>query len=614
MEHNLNKSRRTKLIALICTGAILIIALGILIGGKVSGILFNGQELFKPTATPVTSISTPPPEQPVTSPEESVIPEVTEEPTPSPTVDPYEELLSQADTSMMHNIVNIMLIGVDYEEARTESSWSGKDGNSFHSDVMIVMAVNFDENRVDLISIPRDTYGKIPGVEGIYKLNASLNCGTDGTNYGIDCENGEGFLKVCETAEWMLGGIDVDYYYAVTMESVKELIDAVGGVDYDLEGDFDNGGRYYKKGFQHMDGQACLDYMRVRKGGHGDLATGDSNRVQRQKKMLVALFKSVQEKNLITSIPALLSAMTEGLYTNCTAEQTAALAAFAYGLSSENIGMHSFTGSTNTLFHWNFTFTDQSNRVELIKQVYSVDVSRHNQYTLGYARYYWASMLMENYIDLCEGLADYVEDLIEEDNKLLDVTPTPTDTPEPTQRPTPEEGVNTPEPVVTETPAETVDPGTEEPVPVPEEPVAPEAMNPVTENGIVRLSSRYHGVIVPATGGSDDPRQYTDEQREMYYTFIDTYNALLDAYSDAQKEAKKANSGKSNSLGTYASELLEWMEETQAQAIELAKEFGYDEVKNFTVSCGPTATYRTSPWALNYWNNKKINEIKVNFN
>ena len=50
---------------------------------------------------------------------------------------------------------------------------------------------------------------------------------------------------MCEAAEWMLGGIDVDYYYAVTMESVKQIVDIVGGVWYNLEGDFDNGGRYY---------------------------------------------------------------------------------------------------------------------------------------------------------------------------------------------------------------------------------------------------------------------------------------------------------------------------------------------------------------------------------
>lgn len=598
MDRNQEKARQTRLVALISAGAVLIIALGILIGGKLSGILFNGQELFKPTATPATVINTPPPAQETSAPDGTDTPEVTEEPTPSPTVDPYEELLAKADTSMMHNIVNIMLIGVDYEEARTTDSWSGKSGNAFHSDVMIVAAVNFDENRVDLISIPRDTYGKIPGVEGIYKLNASLNCGTDGSNYGLYCKNGEGFLKVCQAAEWMLGGIDVEYYYAVTMESVKELIDAVGGVEYDLEGDFDNGGRYYKKGLQHMDGQACLDYMRVRKGGHGDLSTGDGNRVQRQKNMLVALFKSMQEKNLITSIPAILSAVTEGVYTNCSAEQTAALAAFAYGLNSSDIGMHSFSGTSATLFHWNFVFTDQGNRVSLIKQIYNVDVSRRNQYTLAYGRYYWASLLMEQYIDLCEGLADYVEDLIEEDNKLLEASPSPS----PTVEPTPGEGVNTPEPVEPEPTAGPVEP---EPTTAPELPETPAPMSA----GIVTLSSQFQRGQI-----STDPRQYTDLQREMYYAFLDAYNGMLDCYSDTLKEAQKAENGKSNSLGTYASELIEWMEDVQAQAIALAEEFGYDEVKNFTTACGPTATFRNSPWAFNYWEKKSFNEIKVNFN
>lgn len=588
MSEHTDKAKRTRLVAVIAAAAVLVIALGILVGGKLSGILFNGQDLFKTTPTPAV-IGTPVAEATVTP---AILPADTSSPSPSPspTVDPYEELIQKADTSMMHNIVNIMLIGVDYEEARTQKGWSGKSGNAFHSDVMIVCAVNFDENRVDLISIPRDTYGKIPGVSGIYKLNASLNCGTDGTNYGIDCKNGEGFEKVCETAEWMLGGINVDYYYAVTMESVKELIDAVGGVEYDLEGDFDNGGRYYKKGLQHMDGQACLDYMRVRKGGHGSLATGDINRVNRQKNILVALFKSVKEKNLIPRIPEILSAFTGALYTNCTAEQTAALAAFAYGLNSENIGMHSMTGSSATMFHWNFFFTDQSKRVELIKQIYNVDVSRYNQYTLAYARYYWGSLLMDQYIPLCEGLADYVETLLEEDDKRVQTTPTPT-------------------------------PGQDEPTPETsgEPPITPEApgadstpdpmANPNPESGlnILRLSA-------PVQRQAVDGRLYTDEQRAMYEAFVNAYNAMRDAYDTAQSEAKKAEKGKSNSLGTAASELLEWMESVQTQAIELAKSFDYNEVDYFTVPCAPTATYTRSAWAFNYWDKKSFNEIKVNFN
>ena len=155
---------------------------------------------------------------------EPVTPEPTEEP-----VDPYEELIEKADTSMMKDIVNILLIGVDYATER--ETWSGK--KDWHSDVMIVLAINFDENRADLISLPRDTYADIPGVKGIYKLNAALNCGGD--LYKKDGTfNPKGPEKVCEAAEWMLGGIDVDYYYLVTMTSLKDLVDLCGGLEYDM--------------------------------------------------------------------------------------------------------------------------------------------------------------------------------------------------------------------------------------------------------------------------------------------------------------------------------------------------------------------------------------------
>ena len=40
-----------------------------------------------------------------------------------------------------------------------------------------------------------------------------------------------------------LGGIPVDHYYAVTMPAVKELVDAIGGVDYRLDVSFTMQGR-----------------------------------------------------------------------------------------------------------------------------------------------------------------------------------------------------------------------------------------------------------------------------------------------------------------------------------------------------------------------------------
>ncbi len=559
MAKDRRKKQKIRTYAIIATVAVLAIALGVLLGGKISGVLFSGKDLFvdqnkspqiTPTAAPVTL---PPVEQfvvvdspSVTEPPFTPAPTPTDAPTPSPTLDPYSELEQVADTGMMNGIVNIMFIGVDYEAARIDKNWAGKSGNSFHSDVMIVCAVNFNENRVDLISLPRDTYANIPNVKGVYKLNAALNCGTDGTNYGLFCENGEGFEKVCEAAEWMLGGIDVDYYYAVTMESVKQIVDIVGGVWYNLEGDFDNGGRYYKAGFQFMDGQACLDYMRVRKGGHGQLSTGDSNRVIRQKNMMVAIFKKMKEENMVLKVPEILAAFDGALFTNCTPAQTAALALFGYKLNPEDIGAHSMVGDSATLFHWNFVFTKQSERVKLIKEIYGVDVKTSPKYSLAYGRYTWCKMLQDQYMDICDPLKSAVQKLIDKDDEEV------------------------------------------------------EASQGEGEEG--------------EEGGSKASPKYSQADRELFSEFKTALKELKSAYSSADSEAKKAANRKSNSLNSASNNLMDKMIKTQDLAIKVAEAFNYTKVKNISKACYPNQTHTSSPWALNFWSSRKYNEISVNFN
>ncbi len=604
MEHKKRTGDKQKItrIAVLCSIAVLIVVAGVLIGGRLSNIIFDQDDLFL-TATPAPSVepgATTRTDQ-VTVPDAEVSSALpTTEPTP--TVDPYAELLSQADTSMMQNIVNVLVIGVDYEDARVTGEIKGKGGNAFHSDVMMLVAVNFDQQRVDLISIPRDTYGKIPGVEGIYKLNASLNCGTDGSNYGLYAQNGEGFLKVCETAEWMLGGIPVDYYYAVTMPAVKDLIDAIGGLDYEIEGYYDIGKRFYEPGLQHMDGQAVLDYLRVRKKSKytkkWTISTSDTNRVKRQKNMLQAIFSKMKAENQIANIPALLSAFDGQLFTNCTASQTAALAAFAYKLDSANIGMHSFSGSSATLFHWNFIFTDQSNRTDIIKQVYGVDTSGYSQYTLKYARYRWASMLEKEYSRLCEPLTEFVQAKIDEDNLLPEFTPEPSVSP-------------SPEP--SESPSES-------PSQAPSDPPATDV--PSSDPAGVGWHAGDDAFTVSRLAANglrrdDDPvqtRQYSPEQRQQFADYLTCLDELESIKESADKEAKKARNGNSNSLSSAASSYLNKLAELQEKAIALAATFGYSK-DGFSVPCTPFTTYKgNSAWSLNFWNDKDVNEISVNFN
>ena len=480
------------------------------------------------------------------------------QPTPTPTVDPYEVISAQADTSMMQNIVNVLFIGVDYAEER--ETWSGK--HEYHSDVMMVAAINFDENRVDLISLPRDTYAEIPGVKGIYKLNASINCGG-----GFEAAGGAGFLKTCEAASWMLGGIPVNYYYAVTMPAVKELVNAVGGVDYNLELDFKMAGRQYNAGPQHMNGQAVLDYLRVRK--YVDKG-GDLNRVNRQKEMMVALFKTMQEQNLILKIPDIISSFDGQLFTNCTFGQTAALTKFAYNLNSDDIGMYSMSGTITNIFNWNFCLTDQTNRVKIIKEVYNIDVPRELEYTADYAQYRWADMIATQYLDTVSRLTETVSEALAADDLL------------PTMEPTPE---ITPEVIPSDSPSDAPSPDTG----------GGAAYHGDSFTGVVRLSATRPNTAVR----SEEYQQYSQYQRDLFNDYLMSLDDLEEAQSIARKEASKYASGKSNDLETATQDLKDYASHVKTNALALAAEFGYP----------------TSKFVWTYWYDKDsdFNEVKVDF-
>ncbi len=519
----------------------------------------------------------------------------TPELTPTPTPDPYEIISEQADTSMMENIVNVLIIGVDYAEER--ETWNGK--HEYHADVMMVLAINFDENRVDLISLPRDTYAKIPGVKGVYKLNASLNCGG-----GFEAEGGAGFLKTCEAASWMLGGIPINYYYAVTMPAVKALVNTVGGVDYNLEVSFRMAGRDYDAGPQHLNGQGVLDYLRVRKNVQG---SGDLNRINRQKRMMIALFESMQEQNLILKIPEIISSFNGQLFTNCTFGQTAALTKFAYGLSSDDIGMYSMGGKLTNIFNWNFCLTDQSNRVKIIKEVYGIDVPKELEYTADYAAYRWADMIATQYLDTVEGLTEYVSSALAADDLLPTISPTPeatvTPTLEPTVTPSAETTVTpTAPPVATPSPA-TPAPETPAPeTPAPETPV-PDSPSPDTSDAGTAYTGERSATTVRLSATKavqgESFQQYSMYQREMFNNYLMSLDELEEAQAVARKEAAKYAAGKSNNLARAKRDVSDYASHVKTNALALAQEFWYS----------------TSNFEWTYWFDKDsdFNEVRVDF-
>ena len=260
----------------------------------------------------------------------------------------------------MDHIVNIALFGIDaFENGKTTS------GSMPHTDANLVLAINFDTNEVSLISLARDCMTTAPGYLGIYKFNGIFNVGG-----GMKDPAGGFDLSRRALEEWF-GGITIPYYYALDFQALIDLVDAIGGIDYNLDIPITTfSGKTIGKGQRHLDGEGVMAYVRMRQSVTGGL---DSKRTERQRKMLLAIFKKLKQENLFSKVPELLQIMSDDIYTNTTIAQTTALVNFAKGVDPDSIKTYSIQGEMACRYEWRYCFIDQQKRIEILREVYGFE-------------------------------------------------------------------------------------------------------------------------------------------------------------------------------------------------------------------------------------------------
>lgn len=170
--------------------------------------------------------------------------------------------------------VNILVMGV--EGTRT--------------DTMIFVSIDPKNNKVDAISVPRDTYYPTEGKNGAgqAKLNAV---------YGFKEIGGP--LGVKNTVSKLLG-THIDYYITVKYDAVKEIVDLIGGVEVDVPFRMKYDDPYskpplhidFQPGLQVIDGDQAMAYLRFRKNADGSHSGGDIKRMERQQDFIKSAAKS----------------------------------------------------------------------------------------------------------------------------------------------------------------------------------------------------------------------------------------------------------------------------------------------------------------------------------
>ncbi|MGD8192657.1 LCP family protein [Brevibacillus ginsengisoli] len=213
--------------------------------------------------------------------------------------------------------VNILLMGVDRRALRPNEIP--------RSDSMMLVSIDPASKTFTYYSILRDTYIKIPGY-GKSRINAAVADG--GPELAMDTVS-------------RFTGLPVSYYVLTDFEGFKGLVDAVGGVDMDVEKrmvyhDPTDEGKYdidLQKGPQHLDGDKALQYVRFRHD-----ATSDYTRTERQRKLLRALTQQLKSGSTILQMPHILQAVEPYVQTNLTSTDMVKLAALGLTLNSNSEG------------------------------------------------------------------------------------------------------------------------------------------------------------------------------------------------------------------------------------------------------------------------------------
>lgn len=261
---------------------------------------------------------------------------------------PVEEGEVELKRSTAINLINkepisILLLGIDSgDKGRIEQG---------RSDSLLIATVNPSQRRTTLMSIPRDSYTEIVGHGTWDKINHAYAFG--GTEMAMN------------TVQNLLD-IPIDYYVTVNMSGIKEIVDAVDGIDVasPLTFTFD-GYQFYENELAHMDGEAALAFARMR---YDDLE-GDTGRQGRQRLVIEGVIDKVTSLSTFFNYQKILGSLSNNIQTNFQTADYSQLQSNDYLSAARNIVSEQIGGEGTTLddgIWYHFIDEDELERVQTL--------------------------------------------------------------------------------------------------------------------------------------------------------------------------------------------------------------------------------------------------------
>ncbi|HEY4390407.1 MAG TPA: LCP family protein [Paenibacillus sp.] len=199
-----------------------------------------------------------------------------------------DQQLQQVPAEDKFKPFSMLLLGVDQ-----------RDHEPARSDTMIYAVVRPEDSRVLLVSIPRDTYTEIVGKGKEDKINHAYAFG--------------GAKMAKDTVQEFMDH-PVDYYAAINFKGLRDIVDALGGVELPITKDIVNKQKEHEKftikaNKPIYSGEEALNYVRYREDS-------DFNRTGRHQIFLNAIVNRMMNLNQVSKIPDLMDMLGENFKTD----------------------------------------------------------------------------------------------------------------------------------------------------------------------------------------------------------------------------------------------------------------------------------------------------------
>ncbi len=242
-----------------------------------------------------------------------------------------------AAQAQMAGRINVLLLGY---------GGVGHDG-AYLTDSIMVLTLDQQTKKAAMISVPRDIWVKVPysSTTGAFnKLNAAYAIGVDDESFpnkGSEYKGAAGGGSLASTVVGGILGMKIDYWAAVDFHAFRSVVDALGGVDVNVEKTFTDP-LYprnddptidaswmtirFNAGPQHMNGERAIEYARSR---HSLEDGTDFGRSRRQQLLLLAIKSKAISPEGATKVFGLMDALSSDFKTNMNIGQIRALSDLA---------------------------------------------------------------------------------------------------------------------------------------------------------------------------------------------------------------------------------------------------------------------------------------------